>query len=98
MFISSDKNTLSLYFEKFDGKTILQEGHLMAVIRANILPFFPVSNILLIMELLIKTVKYLEKKQLTHRDFSNTNILYNFKDEEIKVIDFGLCTTLNHST
>ena len=50
------------------------------------------------MDHLIKIIKYLKGKKLTHRDFSNTNILVNYEKQEIKLIDFGLCTTLNHST
>ena len=98
MYISDDHNILSLYFEKFDGRTLLHEGHIVANLRNNMLPFFPYEYILFIMDLLIKTINYLKGNKLTHRDFSSTNILVNYQSREIKLIDFGLCTTLNSTT
>ena len=49
-----------------------------------------------ILKRLLEVLKYLEKKEILHRDIKLENILLEFEDDEysIKLADFGLAVTL----
>ena len=36
-------------------------------------------------------MKYVHSKGITHRDIKPANILYNWKTEDVKIIDFEIC-------
>ena len=46
---------------------------------------------------MVQGVDYLHSRDILHRDLKPENILVN-EDSEIKIIDFGLCATVNNNS
>jgi serine/threonine protein kinase len=43
------------------------------------------------MQQLLETLNYLHKSEVSHRDIKLENVLYDQKNRQTKLIDFGVC-------
>ncbi|MBC2694119.1 MAG: serine/threonine-protein kinase PknK, partial [Desulfobacteraceae bacterium] len=80
------ENRLAIIFEDFNGKSL---DRLMAGSRLSLEEFLAIA---------IKTVDALESihaENIIHKDVNPANIVINHETGELKIIDFGISTTLS---
>ena len=91
MYINTELTELWLYFEKFDGKTILDIDRELHKYRPNY-PLYTVMDTKQIIDVILSTIDYLIEHGLMHCDFSHTNMLINLSPFEARIIDLDLCS------
>ena len=98
-------NIIKFYETYDDGKYVhfvmeyYAGGDLFERLESPNEPMITEDQVKTIMHKLIKTVLYMHKKNIVHRDLKLENILLNGPtfDADIKIIDFGLSTFINEN-
>lgn len=75
------QRTSALIMEDFQGKSLK---------KIILLSPFSIEEFLKIAISIVVTLEQIHRANLIHKDLNSTNILYNQKTKEVKIIDFGL--------